>query len=85
MPNYYEYECPLGHQVYEDDLTWCPTCECDLIPLRIPEPEDAALVSLITVVAPDDVMHHAVSLDDRNKDLLYGFNDDSLLHNVWWS
>lgn len=76
MPLYYQFECPRGHEIYGDDLGWCPTCEELVIPLRITKPEQAHSEGF------EDAMVDSVSLDDRNKDLLYGFNDDSV-HCRW--
>ena len=73
MPLYFERECSRGHQVFGDDFGWCSTCEEDVIPLRITKPEDER------ECGAEDAMLDAVSFDNRTEDLLYGFNDDSVL------
>lgn len=57
----------MGHQLFEDDLGWCTTCDMDVIPFRLamPMPDN------------EDAMTIAEPFDNRNKDLLYGFNEDS--------
>lgn len=70
---YFDHECPRGHQVFSDDLQWCSTCEDMVLPLRITKPDEAREEGF------EDAMLDAIPLDNRNQDLLYGFNDDTVL------
>lgn len=78
MPLYFERECVLGHQLYGDDPNWCPACCAEVIPFRVPFTDDVVLVSQMVLATPEDVMNDALQLDGRLKDLMYGFNDDSI-------
>lgn len=65
---------------YEDDPTYCTHCE------EYTSEVGYAAVDLLASgrVFGDDAMDGAVPLDERNRDLLYGYNDDGLLHNDWY-